>query len=1399
MAVDRVYLKRPSFEIRKLGAALSNTKSKSDFPDWKINIWDLEIEQGAFAFHNDWREPIPIIGPSMNYKHIQLQDIGLQLRNISLDSMLTAQVRELQLRSSSGFAIERAEVSRLEISETSMALNNFTLLTNDSEIHDTLQLQFESFESFEDFNDKVSIDARLNKTSISARDIMALVPNLWKNKFFAENGDRLMKVSGKIFGKVNNLRGQDLRISLDQQVLFEGKFSSRDIAKKGEEYLSLDVSKLQTSFETIHSLFPKFKATPELKKLGIFSFKGRFDGFFNNFVTFGSFTTPYGLAKLDMNMDLSPGFDKAVYSGSFGLDQFNLGTWLGQKDMGKVTLQAQVKEGSGLTAETARAKLEAVIQSFEFKAYTYKNARINGALNKNLFDGNFDISDQNIDMHFNGKLQFLKEKGTIVDFKARVNQMNLKALNLYKDSLSVSADFDMNMDFKSLADLSGRGLIRNIYLVNQTKTPFYLDSVSLSALFIKGGGKQLSFNSSIAKGSIEGSFDIEQLPSTLLSLAHAYHPAIAKKFALKIPERAARFNDFTFQFRIDDTENLNSFVKLPFERLKDVDAKGSFYNRGTNANVFDLRVSTPLLALNSIYLRDINIDIKGKDSTIDLSLASTLTDSLGSRLDPILVNAKLDADAMEFGINVDSLFHKIRDLDVKGNVLVGEDAFDLSFEKAKFSVFDSLWQIAEDNRLTIGTDYFVADNFTLASTLGSITLLSMRNKNLTLALENIDISMVNPFLEGEPWRFGGKARGELQAGNIFDLKDLQASLDISDFEINGNPRGILEIQVKMEDLKSPAAVNLSLFNENSDIYLKGHYYPPTLAGTGYPVDYFDFDVGCTNLPLKIFQDIFLENAISNTIGEVDGDFQLYGNLKKLGILGQAKVFNGATTVNYLGTRYHFDKQVVNLTSNIIDFSGVKIYDEFGNEAEVTGGIIHNYLKKFGLDVRLRSPKVMILNTTKKDNPAYYGKAIGQVDAKFTGSFKKTDISIQARTGPDTHLEIPIVSSADLSDLSYITFVKHDSLAHESHKRVQKSVNGISFEMDLEITEDAEVLLIFDEKAGDIIKGVGTGNIRMEMPRGGNISMFGRYQITEGDYLFTLFNALVTKPFEIQNGGTIIWNGSPFEAQLDITAQLKGLTAAPYDLILEYLNEPNIKANARKPTNVDLLMHLRGPLLSPDISFNLAFPNVSGELQTYLTAKINALNLDPNDMNRQVFGLIVFGGFVPSNNAGLLTDAALKTSGINTVSTFLSSQLSLFMSNFLADALKDVGYISGVDFNINYNVYQAGQDKIDGADLNQSGSEFSVRMNNRLFNDRLSINAGVVSGDATTGGSYVAGDFVIEYYLTEDRRYKIQFYNRSDQTFEGRRNTTALGLSYRKEFDSLYEFLHGAKKAVQEIK
>ena len=74
------------------------------------------------------------------------------------------------------------------------------------------------------------------------------------------------------------------------------------------------------------------------------------------------------------------------------------------------------------------------------------------------------------------------------------------------------------------------------------------------------------------------------------------------------------------------------------------------------------------------------------------------------------------------------------------------------------------------------------------------------------------------------------------------------------------------------------------------------------------------------------------------------------------------------------------------------------------------------------------------------------------------------------------------------------------------------------------------------------------------------------------------------------------------------------------------------------------MNLSGSLLQPDISFNIEFPDLSGELKGYANTKVNILRANENAMFQQVAGLLITRSFLPDITGA--SSSLFITQGIN---------------------------------------------------------------------------------------------------------------------------------------------------------
>ena len=108
-----------------------------------------------------------------------------------------------------------------------------------------------------------------------------------------------------------------------------------------------------------------------------------------------------------------------------------------------------------------------------------------------------------------------------------------------------------------------------------------------------------------------------------------------------------------------------------------------------------------------------------------------------------------------------------------------------------------------------------------------------------------------------------------------------------------------------------------------------------------------------------------------------------------------------------------------------------------------------------------------MNNNYKDNPLYYG------DAYITGfstisydSLNSLSIDVNVQTEGKTKLTIPLYGADEVELHDFITFKKKDSSLKEYKADKDYSRDEFNLNIHMDITEEAELLLVFDEAVGD---------------------------------------------------------------------------------------------------------------------------------------------------------------------------------------------------------------------------------------------------------------------------------------------------------------------------------------------
>jgi len=358
-----------------------------------------------------------------------------------------------------------------------------------------------------------------------------------------------------------------------------------------------------------------------------------------------------------------------------------------------------------------------------------------------------------------------------------------------------------------------------------------------------------------------------------------------------------------------------------------------------------------------------------------------------------------------------------------------------------------------------------------------------------------------------------------------------------------------------------------------------------------------------------------------------------------------------------------------------------------------------------------------------------------------------------------------------------------------------SGNATNIIYDVEVTANpmVTVKVILDELTGDEIKGKGSGTLNIRSGTAEPLSLRGRFDIEEGNYLFT-FQSFFKKPFEIRKGSHnyIEWNGDPYDANIKFEAvyNANNVSFAP---LASSLNLTSNISNTRG--DVYVVATLTDKLFKPQINFALDFPSNSvARTDPELTLLVQQMQKNLNEINRQVTYLIVFNSFAPSELSGDLAGANL---GVSTISGMLLGVLSDQLNKLFGNLLKSDKY----NINFNTSFYNRNLDEASKTALNLS-SNVNFSIGRSFFNNRFIISTGV-GFDAPlsqTGQTNIQQnilllpDVTLEWLINEKGTIRATFFYRENADYmttssnasTTRARRTGASISYRKDVDRVWD-------------
>ncbi len=1346
----------------------------------KLNIGEAILNQSAFTYINQDQDSIK---SGFDYNHFKLNIDEGQLKSFMLlGDTIEFDVRTLLAEDQETKLNVKQFSSFFRISQKGMEFIGIKALVGKSIISDTIIFNYDSQLDLNDFVENVNVHAVFKNTVINPNDLALFMPG-------AEKLKKPFWISGIFNGRINNFKLTKMELGIDNTKLV-GSLEMDGLPIINETFINVNLRKSKLDPADLAFLFTD-DVNGRLAPLGIVNLDGQFLGYPNDFVANGNFSGKLGAIKSDINFKINEeNIEKSSYSGKLGMNNFKLGQYLNDTiNFQDVTLDGKIV-GSGLTLQTADFQLEGKITSVGIRNYNYKNIATNAHFASELFSGFLRINDPNLQFNARGSID-LRGRKNLIKIQATLDTANLYALHISKDHVVMSTKLDINIKGLSLDSLIGTANL-NDFFIQYKEDHLNLPSIALLATRDKQK-RSLSLKTSLVDIEANGDYyfsDLYKDISTLLvelSLKIKNDKQAIISYYAKKNSRPKSYQA-NIKVNLKNVKPVVSLLHIDLELSPNTLLEGRFTSGYTTILQGYTNIKSISYQGNTFLQSDIEFTTsKIADSTSILSMASVNSEKQnfgsGVKTKNLLAEAIWNNSHIDIGLDAeqDGQDNKVR---LKGYIDFLKDSTTIKLLPSQLLLLERNWNFAADNFITIIGKEWNVHNVSLENKDQSIVIKGRvsndPSKILSFSVNQLDLAVLNVLTNQN---ISGILNADIRLNNYYENPSVENDIQISNLKVNDFLIGDVIGKNKWDTLSNRFDINFMIDRlQLRTVNISGHYDP---LQTKSPLN---VTASLEKANLKLIEP-FMIGIFSQIGGTISGDFTLKGQLNAPEINGEGKVSEGQLMVDYLKTMYLFTGYI-GLTPGSVYFKDIVMTDAFQHKGKLKGAIYHKNFNSMIIDLKANFQNFQVLNTTLRDNSLFYGQAYASGELDFSGPISNLSIKANARTEKNTRVYIPIGGTSEVVKKDFINFVNLSDTTHTEEIDVslknKLNLTGLTFELNLDVTPDAYCEIIIDLKAGDIIRGRGNGDLKLQLDTKGEFNMFGPFVFTEGWYNFTLYD-IINKEFHIAKGSKITWYGDPYQGIMDINASYNQMASfAPIITDITVSSAPQLKR--RYPAQVAL--KLEGQMLSPQFTFDITAKDLPKSIQTdtrtvNLDFEFTAFKnkMDEQELKRQVFSLIILRRFSPPES--------FNTSGsvVNSVSELLSNQLSYWMSQ--------------MDQNLEINVDLGTMDQ-------EAFNTFQLRFSYTFLNGRLRVtgdgtfNNGSQASTTNPNPSTVAGDWTVDYMLTADGKLRVKMFNRTNvnpitaTTGNSQNvNTTGASLIYTQTFNRLKDIWRSNRKKQEE--
>lgn len=1386
LEIDKVHIKNGKVNLviengkvniqRLFGLKMDRSGGKIKVDRDLFNLRNARLENVDFTMRNYSRRAHAPKEKAIDWDDLEVRGIDLEANDLGyVGGKIRADVERLSFRESKGFNCRHLD-AKVCIGHGQAAIEEIHLTDDFSNIHiPYFIMSCPDARSFRKFSGNVRLNGEIAESRLDMRTIGFFTEAMYGIR-------QAFDVCGRVDGCIRDftLTGLEIRTpSGDLEAEISGEVKGINRVKKA--WVDLKLDRLEATSASLGRIVNGFSRR---KSIDIASFAPG-----ENFVLTSEFKGKINSIKGDMRLHstigdvsvkasvsdlMTKGKPTGISTEVRSLD-FNVGKLLGIKLLEECSLGAKLsatidsKDGSSLSIDSL------MFDRLRFNRYDYTRIAAVGKISAKQFDGKIISQDPALNFLFQGMFALgRKTQNALYQFYANVGHADLHAMNFdQRETSNLSFTTQANFMKVRSGELLGNINVNGIVLEGEDGDH---DIGDIKLLSRSGGGLyRINLTSDLVKGSYIGTENIGQFVTDLIGLT------LKRELPVIFEDPSFTWSgaQYDLDLRCVNTGELATFINPDLFIDDDTSIGLSVYRNG----IIDGRIKTHRLALKDRYIKDLDCVIDNLEDRLraDITCGSV---SLG---DYNFDNGDIKVFAGDNDVRLGLSYDNGGEVENRGDLyalgrLFRDERGDLTIHTdiiPSAIVFeDNSWNIMESS-LEVSRNGLQVDSLQISSgeqylsARGGISKVD--TDSLDIAIQRFNIGFINSLLKSDKMDIGGVLSGDVCLRSSDGTLGYVADVVCDSTRVGYTSLGTVVVQSEYNNEFSRYDIDVrSIQNELEALSLVGTYTPAS-KWIDLSLNVNDLDIG--------FATPFISSVFSHMGGNISGKVFAEGRSDSYRIHSEGlRLVNTQLTVAYTHVPYIVNGPVT-VDEYGVYFDRILLSDRFGSHGLLNGQIYYDHFRDIGLDIRVETDKLELINKPEQDKNGYYGNLFGTGRVSITGPVNLIDIDVDQNTlgTGKGDLHIPLANSGEDKVSNLLVFKQkeietirdryEDLLKAYREKKQKKSSSNVNVHVRANATPDVTAHLELNKDTGNGLTGRGSGLVEIDVvPSRSYINYKGDYTLQSGEYRFAIPN-IVTKEFSIKNGSSIIFGGDLAESTLSIDAAYKTKAS------IATLISDTTSVNTRRA--IECGINISDKLSNPQIRFSIDIPDLDPTVKSKVE---NALSTE-DKVQRQFLALLITNNFLPDDASGITTN----TAGI------LYSNVSEIMSRQINNIFEKLDI--PLDLGLKY------QSNTRGNDI------FDVALSTQLFNNRVIVGGNLGNRQYTSSnGSDIAGDLDIEVKIDRPGALRLNvFSHHSDQytNYLDNLQRNGLGITYQKEFNNFgylmkYMFSSREKKDRMEL-